>query len=224
MKQLIRRALFHAGIALGPFLIRLLAATWRIRWIGREHIEACRADGTPVIYTFWHGRMLPLIYSHRNQNIGILISRHTDGEIIRRITEKLGFGAVRGSTGKGGSRAIHGMVRHGRRGFDVGISPDGPRGPRCVAQPGVVIIAQRSGIPVLPLTSASDRGRRLSSWDRFQIPAPFARVVVGYGPPIRVPAELSPEDFEQYRSRIEEGVRALTDDADELCGHPREFT
>lgn len=224
MKNIIRKVLFHVGIALGPHLIRLLALTWRIRWIGTEHLEECRAEGKPVIHTFWHGRMLPLTYTHRNQNIGILISRHNDGEIIRRITARMGFGAVRGSTGKGGGRAILGMVRHGKAGFDIAITPDGPRGPRCVAQPGVVIIAQRSGLPVLPLTSACDRVKRLSSWDQFQIPAPFSRVIVGYGPPIRVPADANSSDLDRYRRLIEEGVNRLTRDTDQMCRVDREST
>jgi len=223
VKRVIQRTLFHLGTALGPCVIRLLGLTWRVRWIGCEYLEVCRAKGAPVIHTFWHGRMLALTYSHRNQGIGIMISRHNDGEIIQRITAKLGFGAVRGSTGKGGGRAILGMVRHGKKGLDIAITPDGPRGPRCVAQLGVVMIAQRSGLPVLPLAAAAVRRKVFGSWDRFQAPAPFSRVMVGYGPPIYVPPDAGEDDLEQYRLQVEGAVRKLTDDLDELCGHEREF-
>ncbi len=224
MKKAIRRALFHLAVAAGPALVVLLGKTWRIRWIGGEHLERCRREGGAVIYALWHGRLLPLTFSHRNRGIQILISRHSDGEIIRRITKKLGCGAVRGSTGKRGGEAIRELVRRGRAGADLAITPDGPRGPRYRAQPGVVIIAQRSGLPILPLASACSRGRVFSSWDRFQVPAPFAKVVIGYGEPIRVPPELSDEEFDRHVRLVEERIRKLTGDADEMCGRRREFT
>jgi len=209
---------FRLAVRFGPLLIRALARTWRIEWIGMEHHDACRADGGSVIFTFWHGRLLPLTYTHRDRAIQILISRHRDGEIIRQVTGRLGFGSVRGSTGKEGARAILQMARRGADGFDLAITPDGPRGPREVAQAGVVLIAQRSGLPVLPLTSASSRGLTLRSWDGFRIPAPFSRVVVGYGPPIRVPRELDAEEAESYRLQIETAVADLKVEADRRCG------
>jgi len=209
--------LFQAAVRAGPLLIRLLGRTWRIRWIGEEHLEACRRRREPVLLASWHGRLLPLIYTLRNRRIQILISRHRDGEMLRRVTERLGFGSVRGSTGKRGAQAILQMARRAAGGFDLAITPDGPRGPREKAQAGVVRIAQRAGIPVLPLTGASSRGWSLRSWDRFHIPAPFARVVVGYGPPIDVPPTLAAGEVEAVRLRIERAITALREEADGIA-------
>jgi lysophospholipid acyltransferase (LPLAT)-like uncharacterized protein len=218
MRKLRDYILFHLAILLGPWLIGLLGRTWRIERFGEEHHPGSAGKRRNVIYAFWHGRLLPLTFTHRNQRIQILISRHSDGEIIRRITDKLGFGSVRGSTGKGGGRAILQMVRKGKEGLDLAITPDGPRGPREKAQGGVVRIAQRSGLLVLPLSSASSRGWILKSWDRFRIPAPFARVAVGYGPPIAVPRELTSEGAEALRDEVERGIARCTEEADRRAG------
>lgn len=216
MKRILNALSFHLAVRLGPWLIRLLGRTWRIRWVGEEHYDACRADGGNVIHAFWHGRLLALTFSHRNRAIQILISRHRDGEIIRRITGSLGFGSVRGSTGKGGARAILQMVKKGRAGFDLAITPDGPKGPREKAQGGLLLIAQRSGLPILPLSAASSKGRILNSWDRFRIPAPFSRVIIGYGPPIRVPADIPPEEGPLYLERVEKALSDLETKMDRM--------
>jgi lysophospholipid acyltransferase (LPLAT)-like uncharacterized protein len=221
VKRLGEDMVFLLAVGLGPVVIRLLGRTWRIRWAGREHLEACRARETRVIYTFWHGRLLPLTFTHRNQGIQILISMHRDGEIIRRVTERLGFGSVRGSTGKGGARAILAMARRAEEGFDLAITPDGPRGPIETAQAGVIRIAQRAGVPVLPLATAASRGITLGSWDRFRIPAPFARVVVGYGAPIDVPRDLTPEAAEEYRAEVESALLRLGAETDRLASRRR---
>ncbi len=218
MKPVVRTILFYAGTLLGPWLIRLLGATWRVQWVGEESHKACRAEGRNVILAIWHGRLLPLAYTHRRRNIQILISRHQDGEIIRRVTKSLGNGSVRGSTGKGGARAILQMAKRAKEGCDLAITPDGPRGPREVAQAGVLRIAQRAGIPVLPLTSASRTKRVLSSWDGFQIPAPFTRLVVAYGTPIEIPDDLDDTQFERARLQVESAMRDLTETADRIAG------
>jgi lysophospholipid acyltransferase (LPLAT)-like uncharacterized protein len=120
----------------------------------------------------------------------VLVSRHRDGEYITQVIHRLGYGTVRGSTSRGGYRSLLEMARRGRAGQTLAITPDGPRGPRRETQPGAVLIAQRSGIPLVPLACAVSPCRRLSSWDRFVIPAPRARTVMGFGPPVRVPADL----------------------------------
>ena len=91
IKKLINDILFHIAVTFGPYAVLVIGKTWRIRWIGEEHLAGCREKGLRVIYTFWHGRLLPLTYSHRNLGIHILISRHRDGEIIRRVTARLGM-------------------------------------------------------------------------------------------------------------------------------------
>jgi lysophospholipid acyltransferase (LPLAT)-like uncharacterized protein len=132
--------------------------------------------------------MLPLLYHHRGRDIAILISEHSDGEIIARIAARLGLGLVRGSTSRGAARSLVLLGRRLESGTDVAITPDGPRGPARSVAPGALVTAQRSGVHIVPLTISVDRAWQLSTWDRFVIPKPFARVVIGYGTPALVPA------------------------------------
>jgi len=141
-----------------------------------------------VIYTFWHGTMLPLLWQHRKERVAILISEHGDGEIIARIAHSLGYHSVRGSTSRGGERAILGTARELEGGRDVAFTPDGPRGPRESFAPGALIVSQRTGAPVVLITVDAPRAWRLTSWDRFLIPKPFARVTIAYEDPIVVDA------------------------------------
>jgi len=176
----------------GWALIGALGLTGRHRVIGGEHLEACRREGG-LIYAFWHGDLLPLVYCKRGQGIVVLVSLGRDGEYIARVIHRLGFATVRGSSSRGGFRSLVELVRLGRAGRELAFSPDGPRGPRARVQPGVLIVAQRTGLPILPLAAATRPCKRLATWDRFVIPLPFARTVVAYGPPIRIPPDESPE-------------------------------
>ena len=172
----------------GSLLIRVLASTWRLRVINAEKHRALRKNGQPVIYTFWHGTMLPLLWQHRKERVAILISEHGDGEIIARIAHSLGYHSVRGSSSRGGERAILGTARELESGRDVAFTPDGPRGPRESFAPGALIVSQRTGAPLVLITVDAPRAWRLSSWDRFLIPKPFARVTIAYEDPLRVEA------------------------------------
>jgi lysophospholipid acyltransferase (LPLAT)-like uncharacterized protein len=172
----------------GTFVFRALARTWRLRVINAEPHRAIRAQGQPVIYTFWHGTMLPLLWQHRKERVAILISEHGDGEIIARIAHSLGYHSVRGSTSRGGERAILRTARELEGGRDVAFTPDGPRGPRESFAPGALIVSQRTGAPVVLITVDAPRAWRLASWDRFLIPKPFARVTIAYEDPLVVEA------------------------------------
>lgn len=174
-KQLIPRC--------GPFLawvaIRLLAATMRFRVHDEEGLLE-RHDGKPRILVFWHNRILlmPYLYRryYRNTPLVVMISESRDGEMIARVAEKFGIEAARGSTSGRGASALIRMHRAlARVGKHVGITPDGPRGPRYVVQPGVLHLAQNSGLPVIPISTVVDRKWEARSWDRFQIPKPFSR-------------------------------------------------
>jgi lysophospholipid acyltransferase (LPLAT)-like uncharacterized protein len=164
--------------------VRLLAVTWRIREVNRAPSQRLRDAGKPVVFTLWHGEMLALLWHHRNEGLTVLISEHGDGEIIARIAEALGFRTVRGSTSRGAGRALLGMSRTVQEGGDVAFTPDGPRGPACRFAPGALIVAQRTGAPVITLAVSPGRAWRLKSWDRFMIPRPFARIRIAYGDPV----------------------------------------
>ena len=179
--------------AVGVAIIRALAATWRIRVVDREAVDALRAERRPIVFAFWHGDMLPLVWQHRNEGAAILISSHRDGEIIARITESFGFNTVRGSTSRGAGRALLGLVRTLQEGRDVAVTPDGPRGPARRFAPGALVAAQRGAAPIVAVAVHAGPAWRLRSWDRFLIPKPFARVTVAYGPPTRVAATTSRE-------------------------------
>lgn len=166
---------------LGVVLVRLLANTWRMRVTGGEIVASLRRARQPIVFTLWHGQMLPLLWSHRGQGISVLISEHRDGEIVARIASALGFRTVRGSTYRGADRALVGLVRELRAGHDVAVTPDGPRGPAGHFAPGALIAAQRAGAPIVSVAAAATRAWHMKSWDGFMIPKPFARVTIAYG-------------------------------------------
>ncbi len=141
----------------GYLTIRALGRTLRLRTLHADRVQAFWKAGRPVIIAFWHCRqiMMPLCYG--GSRLSILISEHRDGELIHRVVRRFGFDTVRGSTTRGGARALRQMVRLGRSGADLAVTPDGPRGPRCVAQAGVVELAKLTGLPIIPLTFAASK-------------------------------------------------------------------
>lgn len=175
------------AVVIGGGLIRLLASTWRYRVRHYEHLIAARSGGAPFVFSIWHGQLLPLLWHHRGQGVSILVSEHKDGELIARFAESIGYGTVRGSSTRGAAGALLGLVRALEEGREVGITPDGPRGPACSYAPGAAVAASKAGALILPLAAHADRAWRLGSWDRFMIPRPFARITVAYGEPVRLP-------------------------------------
>jgi lysophospholipid acyltransferase (LPLAT)-like uncharacterized protein len=176
----------RAGLFAGSGVIRALAATWRYTIIDGHHVDELRRAGTPIVFTLWHGQMLPLLWHHRNQGVFVLVSEHKDGEVIARILQWMGYRLIRGSTSRGAGRALLGLVRTLKEGNDVAVTPDGPRGPRHQFAPGAAVAANRAGAPVVPAAASVDRCWKLKTWDGFVIPKPFARITVAYGEPTRV--------------------------------------
>ncbi len=177
----------------GHRLLGALGATWRMRHAGGEQVSAARSMGPAVLFVFTHGVILPLAYAHRGRGAVVLISESRDGEIITRIVERMGFVAVRGSSTRGGERAVAELARLARSGKDLAITPDGPKGPRGSVAPGTMLVASRAEIPIVPVGVSADRAWRASSWDRFLVPQPGARVAVVYGAPLRVAREPTAE-------------------------------
>lgn len=170
------------AIRLGWYLLQLLGATWRVRVHGREQLVTRPRGRDAVVYTLWHGQMLPVLWRHHVRT-GVLVSEHKDGEIITRILERFGMFGVRGSSSRGGTRALLEAVQVVRGGTDMAFTPDGPRGPRHSVAPGALILAHRAKVPLVTITAHCSRKWQLRSWDGFEIPKPFARVTVLYGPP-----------------------------------------
>jgi lysophospholipid acyltransferase (LPLAT)-like uncharacterized protein len=204
--------------ALGSFVLRALGATWRVKWLGREHTATLKRDGHNWIYAFWHGGLLALIYTHRRQGIKVLVSTHRDGELVSRVITELGFDAVRGSTTRGGGRALFTLARL-REGAPIGVAPDGPRGPSRRVHPGVIYLAQRSGLPIVPLTSAGDPCWRAGSWDRFAVPLPFSSCAIGYGEPLWVPPDARGEDIDRLSEELQDRLNALQEKLDQAASN-----
>jgi lysophospholipid acyltransferase (LPLAT)-like uncharacterized protein len=161
-----------------------------------------------VIFTLWHGELLPLLWYHRGQGVAVVISEHRDGEIIAQIAERLGYATVRGSTSRGGGRALIGLMRAIEAGRDGAVTPDGPRGPAHVFAPGAAIAAQRTGAPLAMIRASATRAWRLKSWDRFLVPKPFATVRVIYGPLTSVDA-TSPREAAEQAPRLQAVLDAV---------------
>ena len=196
----------------GSWILRLLAATLRFR---TENLDAIaqRADSEPFIVAFWHNRLLlvPVAWERflrasEGPSGRALTSTSRDGEIIAQILGRFGIGPVRGSTTRGGSTAIRELIRCLKQGRDVGITPDGSRGPRYEIKPGLVLLAQLSGRRILPISFEYANAWRTKSWDRFFIPKPFSRVTFVVGEPFVVQRTGSPEEFEAERQRCERAI------------------
>jgi len=187
-------------------LIRSLVLTLRFRLEDPEGLLSHQPH-QPKIFAFWHNRILMMPYLYERfcpgRRMLMLVSRSRDGEFITRIMSRFGIDGVRGSSSKGGMGALREMVREleKKSARDIGITPDGPRGPRGRVQDGVLAIAEASGRPIIPVTTHLSRKWELPSWDRFQIPQPGSLCRVLVGPAISVPKKV--EEFEAVRRKLE---------------------
>jgi len=169
---------------------------------------------------FWHGRILPATYYFRRRGIVVITSENFDGEWIAGIIERFGYGTARGSSSRGGRKALLQLKRDMAAGRPAGFTLDGPRGPARVAQPGAVWLASVSGNPVLPFHLEADRHWTVGSWDQTQVPKPYATVAIAMGEPIEVPPGLGEDGIESARQLLESRLRGLEERALVLLGRP----
>jgi len=204
---------------LASLYIRLVYVTGAWRVIGGEIPERFWRDGKPFILAFWHGRLLMMPYSwDHGKTIHTLISHHKDGQLLARTVSHFGIKSVTGSSSRGGASALRTLVKILKNGEYVGVTPDGPRGPRMRASEGIISIARLSGAPIIPVAFGSTGGRCLSSWDRFLLAWPFGRRVLVWGEPITVARDAAPQDEETARRRVEDALNAVTAEADRQTG------
>jgi lysophospholipid acyltransferase (LPLAT)-like uncharacterized protein len=191
------------------------SATWEIE--AEQPLRELEAAGRPVIFALWHGRLLPLAYLHRRGRYSMLISRSKDGAYGSGLARHWGFVPVRGSSSRGGGTALRELVEHARAGYSLVFTPDGPRGPREVVKPGVVLAAMHSGAPIVPLTAGAASAWWIEGWDRFLVPRPFTRIRVRYGSPLHVAAG---DDIEACCRWLTEELKRITALVDESAPGP----
>jgi lysophospholipid acyltransferase (LPLAT)-like uncharacterized protein len=207
--------LIRVAAVLAAWLIRAWMATLRYRVVNRDDAEhPADADRQRYIYAFWHESLLaPVRFRAR---VRVLISRHADGELIALAAQRLGFGVVRGSTTRGGGGALVELWDCSQASHLV-FTPDGPRGPRRRVQPGMIVLASRSGLPIVPVGVGYARAWRARSWDRFAVPRPFTRCVLVAGEAVRVPPGVDREGLEAFRRLTEERLLEATEAAERLA-------
>jgi lysophospholipid acyltransferase (LPLAT)-like uncharacterized protein len=214
-------AMMAVACFLGAQYIRLVRWTGRWRIEGEQIPEAFRKSGKPFILSFWHGRLLMMPYCWRRTDLtNMLISGHRDGRLISQTVKHFDINSVVGSASKGGAQATRRLLKLMRDGGIVGITPDGPRGPRMRVGEGTIALARLSGAAIIPATYSASRRRIVGSWDRFVLAMPFSRGVFLWGQPIEVPRNADPDMLEAKRLEVEEAMNALTDRADALMGQP----
>jgi lysophospholipid acyltransferase (LPLAT)-like uncharacterized protein len=197
------------------FLISQMSA-WLIHFIGRslrwesrgdENLESIYRTGKRAIFAFWHGRIFPAAWYWRKRGIVVMTSQNFDGEYIARCIQKHGYSVARGSSSRGGLKALAEMAQSLRRGLDVAFAVDGPRGPRYVAKVGPVLLARRTGDAIFCFHISLQHKLQLNNWDQSQIPLPFSRALVLKAPPIFVSREA---DEEQVNEKLKE-MQAVLD-------------
>lgn len=195
-------------------LIRILFLTMRCETRGHEAVDALYQDGRHIVLAFWHAQQLMIPMGYRGTGAHVLISQHSDGEIIARIIARFGHEAVRGSSTRGGAGALRTLIKVGRSGRDVVVTPDGPKGPRQVAKLGVIQLAKATGMPIVPLAFACSQKTLFASWDRYMVPHPFSKGLFLYGEPLWVPKEADDEALEAARVALERTLNRLTEQAE----------
>ncbi len=189
----------HAADLTFYLLIKFIGKTIRYETEGWENFQKIESAGKIPIYAFWHNRIFAGTYFFRNRGIVVITSQSFDGEYIARFIQRFGYGAVRGSSTRGGVGALVEMIRLMKRGLPMAFSVDGPRGPKYVAKTGAVLLAKKTGNPLMPFVVETERFWTINNWDNLQIPKPFTRAKIFISEPIYVAADTSEAEIENKR-------------------------
>lgn len=222
MKPLAQWLLLNLAPPVAHAYIRVLHRTMQIDVKGAETLDAARHDQGQYILCFWHSRFVLMPYCYPGPRIVVLSSNHRDAEALVRILRKFGIEQARGSSSEGGATGMRQILRKVSQGCDVGMTPDGPRGPRRRVQPGVVAVARFTGLPIIPVTFSASPSRRLRTWDRTLVPKFFSKGVFVYGRPLVVARDASAADQEDTRLALECELDRITDLADDAVDMARE--
>ena len=205
----------------GIIASRLLGATLRVEapWFG--HMDVFRREGRGVLFAMWHGPHFPVLWAYRGHGLHVMTSPSADGEVLTRVLGSLGYRCFRGSSGRGGQRAMIAMARAVRGGSDVAVAVDGPRGPRYEAKSGILTLAKLTGAWIVPVAGGLRRFVQFNSWDRYRLPMPLTRAVVLIGKPLAVARDAGDEQMERHRQCLERHLWDLQTEADRRAGCDR---
>ena len=196
-------------------VIRLLGPTLRFEVLGWHHAEKVYAAKKQCIWAFWHRVIIPIVWWYRNHGVVVMNTTAFDGQWTRKVIEWLGFGTAQGSSSRGGLRGLAVMARRIGEGKDCAFTIDGPRGPRYVAKPGPVMLARKTGAPIMVFHLGVDRGKTFEkTWDRFLLPMPFARAMILFAPPIFVPKDASVELMDAKHAEMQKELERVRDVAE----------
>lgn len=184
-------------------LIKFIGKTIRYETEGWENFQKIEHDGKIPIYAFWHNRIFAGTYFFRNRGIVVITSQSFDGEYIARFIQRFGYGAVRGSSTRGGVGALVEMIRLMKKGLPMAFSVDGPRGPKYVAKTGAILLAKKTGNPLMPFVVETERFWTINNWDNLQIPKPFTRAKIFISEPIYVGAVTNESEIENKRLELQ---------------------
>jgi lysophospholipid acyltransferase (LPLAT)-like uncharacterized protein len=198
----------------GYIVIRIIGSTIRWQSEGDSHLDEIYRSGKRAIFTVWHGRIFPATYYWRQRGIAVLTSLNRDGEAIAQCIKRFGYVAPRGSSSRGGLRALAEMAREIRQGRDCGFTVDGPRGPKYVAKQGPILLAFKTGAAIFCFHISMKHKVQLKSWDEFQIPLPFTQALVLKAPPIWVPADASEAHLRDLQQRMQATLDTLRVEGD----------
>ncbi len=194
----------------GYFAVLLIGRSLRWTILGWDNFEAALRTGRPPIFTFWHREIFSATWFWRRREIVVMTSQNFDGEYIARIIQKHGYGAARGSSSRGATRALKEMIRAMRQGKPTAFTIDGPRGPRYVAKPGSVLLAKATGAPIVCFHIAPRRAHTFhKSWDHFQVPYPFSPTAIVIAPPIFVSRDANEEDQARKLAEVQGALDEL---------------
>ncbi len=197
------------------WFVRALGPTVRYEALGWQHAQRNYDAGRSIIYAFWHRSIFSAMWHWRRRGVVVMNTTNFDGQWTRRVVERLGYGTAQGSSTRGGLKGLAVMARRLEEGFDVAFTIDGPRGPRFVAKPGPVMLARRTGCPIVVFHAGLESAHTFEkAWDLFQLPRPFSRGVILIHPPIEVPADATADLIQQKHAEMQAALERCRDSAE----------
>lgn len=196
------------------WMVRLICSTIRFEVEGMERFDEIAREEKLPIYAFWHDRIVSGTYYFRNRGIIVLSSTSFDSEYTARCIQRFGFGIIKGSSTRGGIQALVGMIRMMKQGFAMAFTLDGPKGPRYEAKSGPVLLAKKTGNPLVPFVIECKRFWTIKSWDRLQIPKPFTRARLMVGEPVYVEQDARDDRLEEKRQELQTELDKLVEDGE----------